>query len=215
MPRSVCALGTRSAADEAGLAGSNSTLALELNSGRSTQVAPMESRAAIPASPKTRFVTNKHAAKQCGAFVSPAEPLRQELINCLRVSLHAKLGNEKADKASIDRWTKQNLARLFVRSSSGKTAVGSCAAPNESMLSNAEPPNPEAVPVERDGFEPSVPDEISHRFEARRSTAEGCAAVRLYPDPGARYECSGPFRGGRANRCYRRFLGSPVSLYPS
>ena len=47
--------------------------------------------------------------------------------------LHAKLGNEKADKASIDRWTKQNLSPLFVRSSSGKTAVGSCAAPNESM----------------------------------------------------------------------------------
>ena len=42
--------------------------------------------------------------------------------------LHAKLGNEKADKASIDRWTKQNLSPLFVRSSSGKTAVGSCAA---------------------------------------------------------------------------------------
>ena len=31
--------------------------------------------------------------------------------------LHAKLGNEKADKASIDRWTKQNLSPLFVRSS--------------------------------------------------------------------------------------------------
>ena len=82
--------------------------------------------------------------------------------------LHAKLGNEKADKASIDRWTKQNLSPLFVRSSSGKTAVGSC---EEVRFASAST-------LEGDGFEPSVPRQIRSRFESRSASHDGLTVSR-------------------------------------
>src|SRR3984893_13588215 len=108
--------------------------------------------------------------------------------------LHAKLGNEKADKASIDRWTKQNLSPLFVRSSSGKTAVGSCAAPNDENKNVLSPGRgvPIAPMVRRKTAEHEVGTRLKRNVVAllgrqREIFKMGLAVVaRIYPYDHAR-----------------------------